>query len=929
MSEIKPVSPLMDGLQVKEAFSNRGRTFCYHVTRPGSDEQFVLKHISIPESEMKIQALILTGAVPDEAGANAYYKTVAEDIRKEILTLQSLAAHGSIAPFVGYQVQPRAGVGFDVYLLMPRRKSLQSFLQEKAITQLQALNFGIDLCDVLSALHDEGLTFQNLKPENIFIDAHDHYVLGDLGLMPLKDLRLSAVPEYYLNDFSAPELLQLIQEPNAVSDLYALGMILYYIFNGNHLPFDDGTRTLDQARERRLRGTQLPTPKYADYELAEIIAKACSSSAAGRYETPGELRQALTLYMQRNDVSDHLLVPPLPLEEKKEEATPALEEAKEEKPEELSVPESLELSEEAAEGAFEEAAEVFEEAADEPDVDAVPERRETLDELLASVNDVLVEDVQEAAAPDLEANEAAQKDPTPTRRRKKAWISITIVLFVLTLVGGAFVYFYSNWYLVTMDALTVKDCSANSITVSYLLSTPDPELHWTCTDTYGNSFPGAAGEETVMFTNLTPGTQYTISFYSGKLHKLLGNTTISVATASLTEIVTLTAAPGGNSTTAEVSMVVSGPEPEGWLLTYSSSSGDSGSVTFTGHSVLVPELQLHEHYLFELRALGDIFLSGQTSCELAMQATVQAKNLQVSSATEDSLTVTWESLADAPLSWTVKCTGEDYDETQEVTDCVATFQGTHLETAYTFNVSAEGLEVPLSISLPANATVITALEAEPLDAGTVEVTWSCTEPLPEGGWIVHYLVGGDEALGGRMAAPEEQMALLRGLPANSEIVVRLEAANGDGLIGVQSITTATPEATEFGLHAFSASDSELKRYALPEKEDWTYDDLGDEAEEFAPGQELAVVLQAPEEFTTWDQDETSITLVLRGENGRIAKYWVVSCTWNDMWNGNRYLTSAQLPDSPGHYQLELYFDNQFVQSCLLTVAEEETPQTEE
>ena len=591
MSEMKPISPLTEGFRIGESFSDHGRTQCFYLTQSETEEQFVLKHISVPESETKAEALILTGAVADEAGANEYYKAIAEELVQEAEVLQTLSAKGVLAGVVGHQLQPKEGMGYDVYLLMSRMKSLQSFLQDKAITQLHALNCGIDLCDSLSALREEGYTYQNLKPENIFIDSKGKFRLGDFGLMSLEDLRYCAVPDHYLNDFSAPELFDLLGEPNETVDIYALGMTLYYMFNGNHLPFDDQEHMTADERREKLKTEALPAPQYADYELAEILAKACNADPGKRYAAPAEFKQALTLYMQRNEVHDHILVPPLPLEEEAPAEEPTAEAAAEETPAEAAAEETP--AEAVAEEAPAEAAEKpAEEPAEETPEEAVPQeatpkeeepKEENIDELLASVSDALNEPQETStAAPDLEANEEADKAPVKNKKRKKVWLPILLAVLALGFVASAAVYFYSNWYLVTMNDLTVTDRTADAITVTYSLSTPDPELTWQCTDTYGNTFPSAAGDGMVRFTDLTPGTQYNISFYPGKLHKLLGTTSVSAATEAITQIVSFEALPGAANTTAELNMVVSGPEPEEWTLSYTSDASDSGSVKFSG-----------------------------------------------------------------------------------------------------------------------------------------------------------------------------------------------------------------------------------------------------------------------------------------------------------------------------------------------------------
>ena len=944
MSEIPHISPLLDGMKLLEQFSDRGRSECCYLEKEETGEQFVLKHISIPESEVKTQALILTGAVADEAAANTYYETLSEELRSELERLQSFREHGGVAAWTDFQVEAKEGVGFDVYMLMPRRTSLRAQLQDKAMTHLQALNLGIDLCDALDALHESGCTYQNLKPENIFIDPNGHFTIGDLGLMPLEDLQFSAVPEPYLNVFSAPELSRLIPEPDKTSDIYALGMLLYYIFNGNHLPFEDEKTPPEAAAAKRQEVGTLPAPMYADYELAEIISRACSQDPAERYDSPAALRQALALYMQRNEVSDQLLVPPLTVEEPKEEpqapenepdppeeipAEPA--ETPPEEPPEISEAEPTEPEagsepdEEAPEADVHEAeADVPEAEANAPEAEAEaegsaeepPAEPESIDELLASVNDVLNEQTPEPEAPDLEANEEALREEPQKKKKKRVWIPILIGLLVLALLGAAFAYFYSNWYLVTMEKLEVLDRSADSITVGYALNSPDPDLSWDCIDTYGNSYEGAAGEDQVVFRGLEPGTQYTVRFFPGKLHKLLGETSISAATAAMTQIVSMTAAQGPDKTTAEIALVVSGPEPEQWTLTYSSAGSESGSLVFSGHTAEVPGLKLNDTYTFELKTAEDVYLDGETSCTLTLAPDVKVEDFRVSAATSDSLTVSWESVGDAPSGWTVQCTGSGYDETQEVTNCSATFKGLRLKESYSFKLTAPFSTANYTITLPANAMLITSMNAEALDAGSVRVDWTCTEALPEQGWVVRYQAGGNS---GSVDAPEENTAVVTGLPANTEITFTVAPANGSSVIGVCSCTVLTPAAANFGSHEFQIDDSSLSLYARPDEENWGFDDLDDAREGFEPGENAAVVLQAPERFAAYDRDETLITLVIREQTGGVASFRTVSSTWNDIWRDGRYLTDLKMPDAPGKYQLELYFDSQFVNQKVFTV----------
>ena len=205
------------------------------------------------------------------------------------------------------------------------------------MTGLRAVNLGLDLCEALSTCREAGYLFSNLKPENVFLTASGRFQLGDLGLTPLQDLQYASVPEEYLGPYSAPELSDIMAAPNPTIDLYSLGMLLYRIYNGNHGPFEDEHTEPGMADKLRLTGKAMPTPLYADYELSAIILKACAPSPESRFQSPEELKQALTYYMQRNELSDTLIVPPivtspLPI------LPDAEEEAEEDKPVRFNVP---------------------------------------------------------------------------------------------------------------------------------------------------------------------------------------------------------------------------------------------------------------------------------------------------------------------------------------------------------------------------------------------------------------------------------------------------------------------------------------------------------------------------------------------------------------------------------------------------------------
>ena len=57
--------------------------------------------------------------------------------------------------------------------------------------------------------------------------------------------------------------------------------------------FEDEKTSARAADKLRVTGQQLPAPMYADYEMADILLKACAFKPEDRYQTPQELQEAL------------------------------------------------------------------------------------------------------------------------------------------------------------------------------------------------------------------------------------------------------------------------------------------------------------------------------------------------------------------------------------------------------------------------------------------------------------------------------------------------------------------------------------------------------------------------------------------------------------------------------------------------------------
>lgn len=300
MSESKLVSPLLDGFIMGEAISDHHGVRCYPAIRENTDERYIVKIISIPASQVQLDALLLTGAYSDQAEALAYFKELSDGVVGEADILERLSHLEGFVPYLGHQIQQmNEGVGYDVYLVGHYRRSLGKLMRTEPLTHLAAVNLGLDMCAALAVCRRAGYLYADLKPSNIFLSDSQGYQIGDLGFIPLSSLKYASMPEKYRSSYTAPEISDAMSTLNDTIDIYALGLTLYQVYNNGELPFDGNAPA-----------QVLPPPMYADYEMAEIILKACAPDPTDRWQNPAQMGQALVNYMQRNSVNDTPIVPP-------------------------------------------------------------------------------------------------------------------------------------------------------------------------------------------------------------------------------------------------------------------------------------------------------------------------------------------------------------------------------------------------------------------------------------------------------------------------------------------------------------------------------------------------------------------------------------------------------------------------------------------
>lgn len=912
LAELKLISPLLSNMEVVKNISIRGGTSVYLVRSTRTQQTYILKHISIPESQKQVDALLYTGAAASKEDAQKYYEQVVSDYQSELETLEKLSSSPNLDCYRSYQIAPKEdGVGYDVYLLAEDHRTLVDYLAENAVTHLTALNLGLDLCNALIDLRAAGLIHRDVKPSNIYLSTQGHFVLGDLGIAQIDELKYCSMPEHMLSSYSAPELFELVGSIDKTTDIYSVGLILYRIFNANHGPFEDETTSARAADKRRATGEALPAPMYADYEMAEIILKACAFAPADRYQTPDELKNALMEYARRNQVEDTLIVPPIVADPEPIDTEPDEDEAVEP----VQFADAEQISDD------------FKESFS-PDTDM-------LNSIIESVHrDFAKEEPQNPILNSLEdAEDDADADeddvPAPTRqrtaRRKKRSKTPLILLAVLALVLAAIAAAYFLFIApatITVDGITVLDRTSTAVTVRVDSPEKDGAFAVICADAYGSiSRQGYVKGSDNCFTELVPGTQYTVSVEALHDEKINGDASVKVTTIFETNILSFTATPV-SVTQCELNLTLNGPDPGLWTVRYASDVSPEQTVSFSGHTTTIAGLQSNTEYTFTLVEPEGTHLTGVTEATFSTVPSVDIEKLTAAVSSSSAL-LSWTYTGDAPEYWTVSINGPDgYTDSQVVTAPTATFEGLTSGVDYEVVISAPTMLQDGKAVITPMVTTLTSFSVTENDAHDgYQVQWTCETEPAEDNWTLRYQLKGvpsAEPVEVTLESPDGYTIPAEGLVPDAEYEVKLSLANGEVIEGVDNeLTFHTAAAEKFKRYGFDKV--YIGMYLLPTGEDWGVSDLKTARSKYTTDEQLAFALEST---VTLQQstDSVQMLLVVRDADGKLVDASATEAVWNDMWQ--QRLTTGSFPrpiTTAGSYTLEVYFDGLFVIAQNFTV----------
>ena len=171
--------------------------------------------------------------------------------------------------------------------LIPLRK-LRSVGDNREI----AVRLGNDLLPLLQTLWDKSIIHRDIKPENIFYDKdfrnRKGFMLGDFGIA--RSDSETDMTNAGTDSTKAPEIEGLDRELDGsmkYSDMYSLGMVMYYYLNECVFPSNRARLTNPPDKQ------PFPLPRYGTRRLKELVVKATQYYPRDRFASPQEMLREL------------------------------------------------------------------------------------------------------------------------------------------------------------------------------------------------------------------------------------------------------------------------------------------------------------------------------------------------------------------------------------------------------------------------------------------------------------------------------------------------------------------------------------------------------------------------------------------------------------------------------------------------------------
>jgi TolB-like protein/Tfp pilus assembly protein PilF/tRNA A-37 threonylcarbamoyl transferase component Bud32 len=183
-----------------------------------------------------------------------------------------------------------------LWMELVRGRTLDEVIRgEGPLPVAAAAALGADLAAAVAAVHAAGLLHRDVKAQNVIREDSGRAVLMDFGTVAeISSVRpaLAGTPLYL-----APEILEGAQASPA-SDVYSLGVLLFYLASGRYPVQADTVEGLAAAHRAGRRTSLREAAPDVPLPFLRIVDKALTADPTLRYPSAGELELALRSFLE-------------------------------------------------------------------------------------------------------------------------------------------------------------------------------------------------------------------------------------------------------------------------------------------------------------------------------------------------------------------------------------------------------------------------------------------------------------------------------------------------------------------------------------------------------------------------------------------------------------------------------------------------------
>ncbi|MBY0490473.1 MAG: serine/threonine protein kinase [Gemmatimonadaceae bacterium] len=222
--------------------------------------------------------------------------TVRARFLREARTAGSLS-HPNIVPI--YQGAEHDGVVYFVMGLVDGESLAERIARDGPLTTGALMPMVRQLAEALAYAHAQGVVHRDIKAENVLIDRRGHAMVTDFGIARVTEAQPMTATGTVLGTvhYMSPEQVQG-DELDGRSDLYALGVLMFYALSGR-FPFERATAPAVLVAHVNA------TPPFlrelvpgVDGAIDRMVSRLLAKVPASRYASAGALLEEVLAWLQ-------------------------------------------------------------------------------------------------------------------------------------------------------------------------------------------------------------------------------------------------------------------------------------------------------------------------------------------------------------------------------------------------------------------------------------------------------------------------------------------------------------------------------------------------------------------------------------------------------------------------------------------------------